>query len=160
MSADRILGPLEALIRRFTAHVDYYARYPAKVITQQSDGTLDILPEDARVPPMQAVPIRYGLPGVKATVPPGGRVLVGFEGGNPQRPMVELWDFSAVTEVHITAGTVVLNEGSLPVARKTDPVKVTIPPLTVVTAGSGVTLNPDPIELTGTITNGVLTVKA
>ena len=128
MSDDRILGPIAALVRRLTSHVDYYAQYPAQVIVQAADGTLDVQPEDPRVPPMQGVPIRYGLPGVTVKVAPGGRVLLGFEGGNPQRPIVTLWDFASVTEITVTAtgtvningGAIVLNGGTLNVARAGD----------------------------------------
>lgn len=49
---------------------------------------------------------------------------------------------------------VVVNGGTLRVARKTDPVKVTIPSNTVIVAVAGGTLNASPIVLDGTIQDG------
>lgn len=60
--------------------------------------------------------------------------------------------------IHVDAASakdVIINGGSLNVARKTDPVKVTIPASTfLIAATGGGTLNPDPVEVDGTIQDG------
>lgn len=70
---------------------------------------------------------------------------------------------ATTTNLVICAASVVVTDaaggGELPAARKTDPVKVTIPSNTVVIAATGATLNPTPIELDGTIQDGSLVLK-
>lgn len=70
---------------------------------------------------------------------------------------------ATTTNLVICAQQVIITDpaggGELPAARKTDPVKVTIPAGTVVVAATGATLNPTPIELTGTIQDGSALLK-
>ena len=84
---EAILGP----------RLDLLALYPARVVSQGADGRLDLVPEDARIAPCSGVPLRYGAPGLTATVPGGGRVLLGYEHGDPGRPYAALWESGAVT---------------------------------------------------------------
>jgi hypothetical protein len=98
---DRLKGALGAVVKGFLLRVDYYALYPAKVISQGASGALDVQPEDTRLPPMSSVPLRLGLPGCKATVQPGARVLVGFEGGDPRRPVATVWDTAVVVKLQL-----------------------------------------------------------
>jgi hypothetical protein len=110
------LGPaLDAVLRRALRRVDYLAHYPARVVSQSASGLLDLVPDDPRVPPCSGVPIRYGLPGVVATVPAGERVALTYEGGDPSKPVAALWTAGTVTRVTI-------NSGSSRVAREGDDV--------------------------------------
>lgn len=96
---------VDAVVRRALRRVDYLARYPARVVGSHADGSLDVHPDDARVPAAQAVPYR-SLPGVTYTVPTGARVLLGYEGGDPSRPFVDLWEpTSSVTRITINGGS-------------------------------------------------------
>jgi hypothetical protein len=82
--------------------------YPASVVTQRSDGTVDV-----RVDPpsglsaskpvgITEVPIA-GLPGVEVKVRPGALVLLGFSDGDRSRPYVALFDPSSLQELRVTA---------------------------------------------------------
>lgn len=98
-------GPaLANFIRAVVGPVDYYAQHPARVLAQNSDGSLELQPDSARVPALSAVPIR-GLPGVTVKVATGARVLVGFEGGSPSAPIATLWEASGLLELTVTAST-------------------------------------------------------
>jgi hypothetical protein len=103
MESGRLLGAFEALVRTLTARVDYHALYPARVVKQHADGTLDVLPEGTRLGPLSSVPIRLGIPGSRIDVS-GGRVLIGFEGGDPDRPIATLWDTATGVTIHINGG--------------------------------------------------------
>ena len=100
------LGPaLDAVLRRALRRVDYLAHYPARVVSQSAAGLLDLVPDDPRVPPCSGVPIRYGLPGVVATVPADERVTLTYEGGDPSKPVAALWAAGSVTRVTINGGS-------------------------------------------------------
>lgn len=92
---EAILGP----------RLDLLALYPARVVSQGADGRLDLVPEDARIAPCSGVPLRYGAPGLTATVPGGGRVLLGYEHGDPGRPYAALWEAGEVTALSVNGGT-------------------------------------------------------
>ena len=106
MSADvgRLLAGLEKIIRRVTRRVDYCALYPARVLSQNADGSLELAPESETLPPMGAVPYRT-LAGVSLTVPAGLRVLLGFEDADPARPVALLWELGTVTRLAVNGAT-------------------------------------------------------
>jgi len=95
--ADRTIG------RR----LDYLALYPATVVTQAADGTLQLVPDDSRIKGYGMFPIRirHGLPGIDVKVVDGARVLVGFEAGDPTRPYATLWETGGLDELTVTATT-------------------------------------------------------
>jgi hypothetical protein len=131
--ADRIKRALARFVRATLSGVDFFALYGAKVITQASDGTLELVPDDARVPGLQGVPIRTGIPGTSVKVAASSRVLLGFENGDPDRPYAGLWDASTLQEIVVTASTKVtvnapevdLADASAPVLRVGDSITVT-----------------------------------
>jgi hypothetical protein len=144
---DRFKAALEWVVESIVgARLDYLARYPARVVSQDGSGKLELLPDDPRIPGIPGVPIRVGVPGLKLTVPPGARVLLAFEGnGDPSRPIAELWEsgtpltvtFEAAQNITITS-PVALDLGEAPrmgVARQGDPVQAGPWP-GVITAGS------------------------
>lgn len=91
------------------ARIDYARMYPAEVISQDSDGALDVIADhlNVRGTGISKVPIRHGLPGVTVNVPAGVRVLLFFEDADPQKPAAALWpDGSSVDKISITAPTV------------------------------------------------------
>lgn len=93
----RMQGALDAIVRRYLVATLYLGLYPAKVVSQDPlTGLVDLLPEDQRVPSVSGVPVRHGIPGVKiAHVANGASVLLGFAGGQPDRPFATLWDAPA-----------------------------------------------------------------
>lgn len=112
--AGRLLDAFRSLVRE-AAPVDRFALYPTRVASQSADGALDLVPDDPRLAPCQAVPIRLGIPGVTVEVAAGARVLLGFEGGDPAAPVATLWEPGTVTVIRI-------NRGDTPVAREGDDV--------------------------------------
>lgn len=99
--AGRMLDALSRLVASLTRRVDYLAHYPARVVQQRDDGTLDLAPDDPRVPSCQAVPVRYGVPGLRAEVAAGARVTLSYEGGDPSRPIATLWDTATITTLKV-----------------------------------------------------------
>lgn len=141
-SGGRLLAAFEAIVARIMRRVDCHARYDARVVAQRADGTLDVVPDDARVPSAQAVPYR-SLPGVAYEVPAGARALLGYVNGDPARPFVDLFEQgSSVTRIKLGGGT-------SKAARQGDGVSVTVP---AGAFGSGIPSAP--VTLTGSITDG------
>ncbi len=129
MSLERARIAFEALVNRLLNRLPYHALWPARVISQGTDGTLEVFLDDESMPHEVGVPIRLGIPGTEVKVKPGSRVLIGYEQGNPSKPYASLWEGTELDEITITATTkisvkaplVVLNEGAiLPIARATD----------------------------------------
>jgi hypothetical protein len=104
---DRFKTSLASVLEQLVgARLDYLARYPARVVSQ--DGTkLELLPDDSRVPGIKGVPIRVGLPGLVLTVPPGARVLLAFEAGDPSKPVAEIWESGTPITVTIDASATI-----------------------------------------------------
>lgn len=96
VQGDDFAAALPPMVRLLTSHVDYFAQYSATVVAQNGDGSLELKPEDPRLPGMSKIPIRYGIPGVAALVAPGARVLVGFEAGNPAHPIATVWESASI----------------------------------------------------------------
>lgn len=92
-------------MRRITARVDYLALYPCVVSGQDDDGRLHLVPEDMRLSSCRGVPVRLGIPGVTVRVATGARVLLGFEAGDPARPVATLWESGSVTELVVNGAT-------------------------------------------------------
>lgn len=105
------------LARRATELTTIYGRwYAAKVIAQEADGSLQILPDDelVRGNGLTKVPLLHGLPGCTVKVVPGQLVKLFFENGNPKTPACGLWpDGSSVLEVVLEAQTRVVIAGPI-----------------------------------------------
>lgn len=101
---DRVKWGLAQFVRAVFSRIDYLALYPAKVIAQRGDGSLDVVPDDGRFAGLSGVPVRYGIPGVTATVAPGARVLIGFAGGDPSRPIAEFWESATLISLSFAGG--------------------------------------------------------
>lgn len=157
-----------ALVESALERTDYHAQYVARVVTQDSNGLLSVVPDNNRVPPMTEVPIRYGVPGVSAKVESGARVLIGFEGGDRRRPIATVWESAALTELRIISKAKVTVESpdvsisdgisaAAPVARVGDPIDVVFDATAVaaaVASGTGI------LVAVGVISAGATNVKA
>jgi hypothetical protein len=168
-SFDRLKEALFKLVREALKRVDYYALYPSKVVKQDANGNLELQPEDSRIAAPTGVPIRLGIPGAKVEVQAGGRVLLGFENGDPRFPVALLWDLTTVTKLELNATEIVLNGGSKKVAREDDSVDIGTlsggnsggPVLFVFTpAGGGLPITLTTITISGKIATGAAGVKA
>jgi len=101
---------LMAFIRRVVGNdilgprMDYLGEFPSKVVSQNGDGTIELQPDDVRLPGYSNVPIRYGVPGLIATVSAGARCLLAFAGADPQKPIVVGWEGNTGVLVSLTVG--------------------------------------------------------
>ena len=148
---DRLKGALEGIVRTAVAQHDFYAEYSCKVVSQDGDGNLDLEPDDPRIPGMQGIPIRYGIPGVTVKVSGGARVHVGWENGDPKKPYAAIWEPSSLLSLTVTAATKIVLDCSnvelcdgagMPIARRGDMVMVTSTPPGLPAYGSIVTGQP------------------
>jgi hypothetical protein len=147
-----MLAAFERLLGRLSRRVDYAALYPARVVAQRADGTLDLVPDSPRVAPCQGVPYRT-LRGLSVDVSAGARVLLGYEAGDPARPYALAWELG-------DASTVRVNGGTRSAARDGDSVSVTLPIGALIPPASpGGPLPAAPLTLTGTITSGTTALR-
>lgn len=127
---DPVRAALAKIVGQMTRTIDYLAKYPARVVSQNGDGTLELILTSDRMPDMSRIPIRYGVPGVRAKVKAGGFVDVEFEHGDPSMPIATVWDRESVTELTIKADRVVIDAADVdvqsgrPIARVGDMVQV------------------------------------
>ena len=119
---DRHTRAQRAIFDHFAARFEYLGKFHAKVASQNSDKTLELQLDDETMPGLTKVPIRYGVPGVTAKVPKGTRCDVEFEGGDPGAPVATGFEPGSLLELKIDGSDdIVVNGGSLKVARDTDP---------------------------------------
>jgi hypothetical protein len=84
---------LKKLVKGVLPGIDYQARYFARVDAQRSATRVDVTPEDPRMPKMANVLLMTGTPGAGALFnAAGARVLVGWSGGDPEKPYAEAFD--------------------------------------------------------------------
>lgn len=86
-ASDNAAEALRHFIRETMRGVEWYPSFSARVAVQRSDGTLDVYPDDRRLPPVTSVRLRLPVPGAKLTVPPGSQVTILFENGDPRQPV-------------------------------------------------------------------------
>jgi hypothetical protein len=91
---DRVKESLFRLLRASAPRAPYMGVYRG-VVVSQSGQAVDTKPTDQRLPGMSGLPIQVGLPGATVEVSPGARMLIGFEDGDPARPIALLWDQGA-----------------------------------------------------------------
>lgn len=178
-SFDRLRSAIIAIIRHEVRHTDYFAQYPARVLSQSSDlRTVDVVPDSDRVPAQRQVKLRTGIPGVDVKLATGSRVIVAWENGDPQRIFAALAEADpkpleiivrAATKVTISSPDVRLADGDRPVACVGDIVEVITPATAVLPVGivltspSGTvtgTIAIQPIVAVGQIMRGQTAVKA
>jgi hypothetical protein len=111
---DRLKAGIEKIVRAvFGPRIDYLAPYAGTVKAQNGDGTLDVLPDDSKLPGLQGVPIDTGIPGVSFQIAVGARVLFLFVGGDPSKPRVTEWESASVTSVTVTSTNVIVASSSI-----------------------------------------------
>lgn len=96
---DRVKAPLAAMLRAAKPRLDFFAGYRARVTSQSADRkTVDVVPDDTRIPSMGQLTIKHGLPGVTVKVKTGCYIEVRWENGDPARPYAAIWDPGADAE--------------------------------------------------------------
>lgn len=101
--AGRLRAAIREIVRAEVRDLTYALWRPCTVVSQSGD-LLDLRPDDDHVAPPTGVPYRT-LPGVKLTIPAGTRVLLGYEGADPRRPVALLAEYSAVTRLAVNGAT-------------------------------------------------------
>lgn len=99
--SDRIKEKLERFIRGLLSPVDFFAPYACKVTGQNSDGTLELRPEDQRLSDFSKVPMHLGIPDTTVTIQSDARVMLEFENGDRNAPYVSSFDYSTLTKLEI-----------------------------------------------------------
>lgn len=143
MSERSLKATLERIVDAMVGpRIDRCALYPARVVAQAADGTLEVMLDDPRFASMTRIPIRTPVPGAVVKVQPGARVLIGWEPGRapaqPPIPYASLWESGTLSELVIDAAvkvrisaptveidgatSVLLAGGGQPVARLGDTV--------------------------------------
>ncbi len=93
-TADRFCARLSFVpfIFRAPTQTKYDRMYDAKIVTDNGDGTVDVLayrsPSEGKAPAFQVsrVQLFCGVPGSKVSMNAGEEVMLGFFGGDPQKP--------------------------------------------------------------------------
>jgi len=146
VGTDRFTAAVAGIAER-TIRPLYLGRWPARVVAQHDDGTLDVVPDDPRVVVPRGIAYRT-LPGVCLVVAAGTRCAVVFEAGDPAKPVVDLWELGDVTRLVVAGGT-------HPAAREGHAVEVTLAAGSLIPPGSpGGPLPSEPLTLPGHITEG------
>jgi hypothetical protein len=137
--------------------VDYRALYPVKVLKSKPNNRADVRADDERIGALSNVNVWLSTPDTKIELEGGSRMLLGFAEGDPSKPYLIAFEQGSGGFSSLEIGS-----SGLDCARKTDEVRVTIPPGTVMVpnpAGGPPIPNPVPITLNGTITGGSSKVK-
>jgi len=84
---DRVKAAWLALIGSGVPAIDYYTTYRCKVVSQSADfSKVDLIPDDPRIPQHSQVQVKWGLPGVKASIAPGAYMHIGWANGSGAKP--------------------------------------------------------------------------
>ena len=160
MRTERLKNVLRVLTRE--PRIDYLALYPATVLIDHGDMTLDLQPDDERLPYLVRVPLRVFLPGTYVKVKPGSRALVGFEGADPARPVAHLWEAGStlVVEIVTQGGRKVRLDDEGGKITVSDPAIVEIDAPTIKLAGGGpaVARVGDTVEISGVAPGGATVI--
>jgi hypothetical protein len=103
MQWDRLKENIAAIVRGSLPRLDYYANYYGRVVKfDEPRQQVDVVPDDARLPTMQGVPLR-GPAGAHWTIDVAGSpsVLITWENADPARPVA----FGFGTGAHVLSLT-------------------------------------------------------
>lgn len=94
LEQDRLKLSLTRFIESVMPNFDFYAVHPGRVVAPGPvAGTFDFQPNNPRMPALQSVPLRSGIPGVSVSLLPGAApsCLLCFEEHSPMAPYLALW---------------------------------------------------------------------
>ena len=89
---DGVVAGLRALVREEMHGTVWHPIAKGKVVQQRPNGTLDVVIDDRRIPPLTSVPVLVPVPGARLDVAAGARVQVAFTGGDPRYPVAMLFE--------------------------------------------------------------------
>ena len=153
--SDNAAEPLRAFVRETMRGVELLQTFGGQVALQRADGTLDIYPDDRRLPPLTSVRVRVPVPGAKLRVVPGARCQVVFEGGDVRQPRATLYEPGSATAAVARVGDTV----ALGTLQVTAGVGGAITAISWVPPGGGTPVvfsaaTPGPFPLTGKVSSG------
>lgn len=117
---DRLKQAWIDIVRAIFPTYDYLGSYRVRLVSQSTDyKTVGVQPDNTRLPGLNNIPLRVGIPQTVAAVQPGAYLTLQWDGGDPASPYcMPTWETGAqVTLISIADGST-----SQPAARKTDPV--------------------------------------
>jgi hypothetical protein len=130
--SDRAKASLDEYVDRRASKYDYAGVFAYTVVTQNSDGSVDVEPEDPNLsPPLSGVEILYDNPATKITVSKGAQCRVHFVNKDPRRP--EAFGFKRGSYKLLEFG-----DDGFPLARQGDLVAIGGVGLVITCAGAGV----------------------
>lgn len=80
--------PLRQFIRETMRDTNYHVTLSGRAAVQRADGSVDVYPDDKRLPDLTSCIIRAPVPGGKVTVNPGTQVVVLFENADPRQRVI------------------------------------------------------------------------
>lgn len=105
MNLDRQKEALAGFVLAQLPQVDYLASYGGRVVSQGGANAFDFQPDDPRIPGMSGIPTRLPFPGFQLTLNAGSspRAMVGWDGGDPSKPQLRLWEDPGLQALVVTA---------------------------------------------------------
>lgn len=101
--SSRMHDAVAARVRAKLPTPHYFGVYPFQLV-QQAGFMVEGLPQTEGLPPMSNVPLHVGIPGIEMQVQAGATIMIGWEGGDPERPYAALWNKGA-TVASLTLNT-------------------------------------------------------
>jgi len=92
---------LDYVVQKQLKRARYMGAYPARVVQQNGDLSLELELDSEDVPGLSNVPLRAFAPGAVVKVAPNSRVTVVFENGDPQHPVAVQWDAGAGSATNV-----------------------------------------------------------
>lgn len=126
-SGDRLRAALERIVDRRVDQrgLPFAFPYSAKVVSQNANGTLELVLDDASMPKLSGVPYYLGIPGAEVVVTSEARCFVSFANGDARRPFVSHWERDGLSEFVLgpDADSIDIADGTMGAARVNDPVQ-------------------------------------
>lgn len=101
---DLLVAGLRALMREELRPTTWHPQLSGQVVQQRADGTLDVLLDDRRLPPLTSVRYAVPVPGAQLSVPAGARVALAFAGGDPRFPVAQLYEPGSGSKAVVVSG--------------------------------------------------------
>lgn len=80
--------PLREFIRETMRETAYHVTLSGRAAVQRADGSVDVYPDDRRLPALTTCLVRPPVPGGRVTVSPGTQVVVLFENADPRQRVI------------------------------------------------------------------------